>query len=110
MLSNNKVRVRGILLDDEKIKPHYWLTSKRFYEPDYYVGKSFLLLTEYEIKNGFTPHVLAINNLADPIKVLKFKKYTIFVYDYNIACNFSKGRRLCWLVKGDKSGWFFVDE
>lgn len=110
VLSNNKVRVRGILLDDEKIKPHYWLTSKRFYEPDYYVGKSFLLLTEYEIENGFTPHVLAINNLADPIKVLKFKKYTIFVYDYNIACNFSKGRRLCWLVKGDKTGWYFVDK
>lgn len=110
VLSNNKVRVRGILLDDGKIKPHYWLTSKRFYEPDYYVGKTFLLLTDNEIENGFTPHVFATNDLGKPSKVLKFKMYTIFVYDYNIACKFSNGRRLCWLIKGDKTGWYFVDK
>ncbi len=110
VLSNNKVRVRGITLDEGKIRPHYWLTSKRFYEPDYYVGKSFLLLTDYQIKNSFTTHVFVKNDLGEPIKVLRFKKYTVFIYDYNIACKFSSGRRLCWLVKGDKTGWYFVDK
>ena len=110
VLSNDRVRVRGILLDEGKIKPHYWQTSKRFYEPDYYVGKSFLLLTDYQIKNSFTLHVLAKNDLGEPTKVLRFKKYTFLIYDYNIACKFSSGRRQCWLIKGDKTGWYFVDK
>ena len=110
VLSNNKVRVRGITLDEGKIRPHYWLTSKRFYEPDYYVGKSFLLLTDSQIKYSYTPQVFVKNDLGEPVKVLRFKKYTVFIYDYNIACKFSSGRRLCWLVKGDKTGWYFVDK
>lgn len=106
ILSNNKVRIRGIFFDDGKIMPYNWLTADSFYKPDYYVGKSFLMITEDELKD-FLPQGIEQTKLGQPIDFLRYKKYLIYIYDYNIASNFVKGKKVYYLIRGNKSGIYF---
>lgn len=107
VISNNKVRVRSVAFDQGTIFPFEWLTSDTFYKPDYYVGNTFLMLTGDELEKFF-PNGIEV--LGQPKDVFGFKKYKIFVYDYNISKKFSKAKKGLWLVRGAKSAIYVVDE
>ena len=81
---------KGIQFEKRRIKPYYWLTVKRFFDPNNYKGTSFLMLTHDELRYYF-PNGIEELNLGKPKKVLEFKKYLIFVFDYNISEKFSDG-------------------
>ena len=108
VLSNNKVRIRGIKFDKDKIMPYNWLTSKHFYDPKAYIGKSFLMITDEELKHFF-PQGISKLNLGNPVKTLTFKKYSIFVYDYNISSKFKEGKKIYYLIRGKKSGIYIAE-
>ena len=107
VISNNKVRIRSVAFDQGTIFPFEWLTSDTFYKPDYYVGNTFLMLTGDELEKFF-PNGIEV--LGQPKDVFGFKKYKIFVYDYNISKKFSKAKKGLWLVRGAKSAIYVVDE
>ena len=111
ILSNNKVTIRGILFDQGKLMPFNWLTVNRFYNPNEYIGNSFLMLADDEIKLWF-PTGISSMGLGQPVETIKYKKYTIFVYDYNISSKFVKGKKVYWLIRGDKnnSGTYISNE
>ena len=60
------------------MKPSYWLTNKKWYEKDYHTGRSFLLLTDDEVKK------------IDPAYLMKAEEkvecgiYNIFIYSYDV--------------------------
>ena len=109
VLSNNKVKVRGIRFDNEQIMPYNWLTSDQFYEPDYYIGTSFLMLTDDELKR-YLPNGISRLDLGNPIETLKFKNFIILVYDYNISSKFVKGKKVYYLIRGKKSGIYISEK
>jgi hypothetical protein len=88
ILSNNKVRIRGIRLNEKEIMPYNWLTSSRFYEPDYYSGKTFLMISDAEMEHFF-PSGISKLDLGKPLDILKFKTFSFFVYGYNISSKFA---------------------
>lgn len=106
VLSDNKVRIRGILFNENEIMPYNWLTSSRFYKPDYYSGKTFLMISDAQMEYYF-PKGISVLNLGEPIDILKFKKFTIFVYDYNISSRFSKGKKIYYLIRGNNSNIYW---
>jgi hypothetical protein len=107
VLSNNKVRVRSVAFEKGTIFPIKWLTSDSFYKPDYYIGDTFLMITDDELKRDFPegPTVL-----GKPKAVFKFKKYHVYVYGYNISNKFAKSMRCIWLLRGEKSNIWIVDD
>lgn len=109
VLSNNKVIVRGVHFDNDQIMPYNWLTSDHFYEPDYYIGTSFLMLTDDELKR-YLPNGISNLNLGNPVEILKFKIYTILVYDYNISSRFKKGKKVYYFIRGKESGIFISEK
>lgn len=109
ILSNNKVRIRGVMFNEKEIMPYNWLTSSHFYEPDYYSGKTFLMISDAEMKRFF-PTGISKLNLGEPLNVLKFKMFSIFVYDNNISNRFSKGKKVYYLIRGNNSGIYIGDE
>ena len=63
----------------------YWLCVGRYFDPENYSGKSFLLLTDteaaqYEESNSYS-------KLGAPDDVLHYNGYSIYVYPYNISEN-----------------------
>lgn len=108
VLSNNKVKIRGIIFDNDKIMPYNWLTSKHFYDPKAHIGKSFLMITDEELKHFF-PQGISKLNLGIPVKTLTFKKHSIFVYDYNISSKFKEGKKVYYLIRGKKSGIYIAE-
>ena len=109
VLSDNKVRIRGVLFDDKEIMPYNWLTSSRFYEPDYYRGNTFLMISDAELKRFFPTGILTLH-LGEPVNVLKFKSFSIFLYDYNISSKFAKGRKVYYFIRGNNPGIFIGGE
>ena len=107
VLSNNRVRIRSVVFDQETVSPVKWLTSDTFYEPDIYIGNTFLMITEDELKKGF-PN--GINVWGQPKETFKYKKFNIFVYNYNVSKKFSKAKNGLWLIRGAKSAVYVVDE
>lgn len=72
--------------------PFYHLTSKRYYEPDYYEGRTFLLMTQseyeaYESTNG-EGSIQAI--LGTPEEIYENNGMFVIVYSYNIAIDLIK--------------------
>ena len=109
ILSDNKVRIRGIMFNEKEIMPYNWLTSSRFYEPDYYTGKTFLMISDTELRNFFSTGISELN-LGEPCDVLKYKTFSIFVYNYNISSRFAKGKKVYYLIRGNNSGIFIGNE
>jgi hypothetical protein len=109
ILSDNKVRIRGIMFNEKEIMPYNWLTSSRFYEPDYYTGKTFLMISDTELRNFFSTGISELN-LGEPCDALKFKTFSIFVYNYNISSRFAKGKKVYYLIRGNNSGIFIGNE
>ena len=109
VLSDNKVRIRGVLFNEKEIMPYNWLTSSRFYEPDYFIGKTFLMISDAEL-HKFFPSGISTLNLGEPVDVLKYKTFSIFVYDYNISSKFAKGKKVYYLINGNNSGMFISEK
>lgn len=109
VLSDNKVLVHGVLFNEKEIMPYNWLTSSRFYEPDFYTGKTFLMISDTEL-NHYFPKGISELNLGEPCDVLKFKTFSIFVYNYNISSRFAKGKKVYYLIRGNNSGIFIGNE
>ena len=86
ILSNGTVQVNGILLSEDRVLPYYWLTSRDWYDSDYYEGKTFLLLTNQEAQI-FAPDGYEKTALGAPESVLTYGDYVILAYDRNISEN-----------------------
>jgi len=69
------------------LSPFLWLTSERFFHPDYHTGRTFLLLShqEYEI---FQSNINLQATLGEPEEIFEQSGYIIIVYSYNIAYTF----------------------
>lgn len=89
ILSNNMVRIRGVRFVEDGIASVNWLTSTTYYDPKYFVGRTFLMLAD----NDSFPEVNINNVLGKPAEILRYKKFTIFVYNYNISCHFVKSSK-----------------
>lgn len=73
----------------DNITPDLWLTSRERYDPEYFKGKTFLILSEYEWNKFFSYGEETIDDVQE---ILKYKDFSILVFDYNISQNF-KGSR-----------------
>lgn len=86
VLSNGDVQVNGILISPNQVAAYYWLSSKDWYDPEFYKGKSFLLLSNTEV-GEYAPNGYANTKLGEPDEVLNYGDMVILVYGYNIAEN-----------------------
>lgn len=86
ILSNGTVQINGVLLSQGLVEPYYWLTSRDWYDPDYYKGKTFLLLTPQEVEI-FAPNGYGNTLLGAPEETLNYDGYVILVFDRNISEN-----------------------
>lgn len=83
VLSEGKVRFNGISLINNMIKPFYDYTFRYWYSPDYYDGKTFLLLTSDEAESfDFEKAGLQYSDYES------ISGYNIYYFDYNIASKF----------------------
>jgi hypothetical protein len=93
VLSNNRVRIRSVFFMDGEIYSYNWLTAKYFYDDSYYKGQTFLMITDKQLGEHF-PNGLQKIDLGEPVSVYKFKKFKIFVYDYNIGKKIRRDAKL----------------
>jgi hypothetical protein len=83
VLSNFEVKVNAINITENNIKPYYWLSSYRWYRPETFTGKTFLLLTKEEKDVLFKGEVDKF--LGSPQATYSINEFEVIVYDYNIA-------------------------
>ena len=83
VLSNEKVLVRGIVINKGVPMPFRWLSSDRWYAPSSWRGDTFLLLTQEEAKE-IDWNRLSLKQVR-PVRELKFDAYTIYIFSGNIA-------------------------
>lgn len=77
VLSSGKIEM-GLINDNLDRSPYLWLTSKHIYSQSYHSGKTFLMLTDSEVKQA-KPELLQGSTIATHIS-----NFTIYVYDKNI--------------------------
>ena len=83
VFSGGIVRVRQILVPDGVPAPSRYLSSNTWYNPNYWDGETFLLLTPPEAST-VDWNKLAKMNIV-PYKKLEFNGMQIFVFKYNLA-------------------------
>jgi len=83
VLSDEKVRVRQIQLSGGIPVPMRHLSSNRWYLPNAWVGKTFLLLTNQEVSLIDQEKMKVYGQKI--IQKLSFENYTILVFAHNIA-------------------------
>lgn len=83
VLSDFQNEIAAINIVDGSIEPFLWLSSKRWYKPEYHEGKTFLMLDDSELSQLDTQKLKSA--IGDPIEMKKFNNYNILVYSYNIA-------------------------
>jgi hypothetical protein len=81
VLSSKSVVVSAINIAE--LKPFYWISSKRWYEPTTYAGDSFILLNDIESEVIDRQKLAAY--LGDPKSTLRFSNYEVLVYNFNIS-------------------------
>ena len=85
VLSDGRVEINGILLED-RLRAYYWLNDAERYGEEAYTGKSFLLLGVDE--RGIFENSTSYRELfGTPTEILEHAGYVIYVYDYNISGN-----------------------
>ena len=84
MVTDDRVRVLNLHLNGRTIEVQGWYTCKRWYEPDYHSGRTFLMLTDTEYQNEYW-YSFAMDICGGPVEVLKYGRMNILIYDYNIA-------------------------
>ena len=67
--------------------PSLMHASGRFFRPEFYEGRTFLLLTQSEY-SGFLSNPRLQFLLGEPIEVFEQGLYVILIYDYNIVLSF----------------------
>lgn len=90
VLSDFNVMINGILISDEKITPHLWLTSEYYYTPEAFEthstdGRSFLLFTPEEETLFLETKTNKI--LGTPAEIHTIDNYIIYVYNFNVSDN-----------------------
>ena len=83
VLSDSRVVVADVEVEEFAIKPQYWLTNRQYYSEDYYEGPTFLVLTENEVAR-FDAHGKGSETYEIPKEQLQYEDLTIYLYDYNI--------------------------
>ncbi len=84
LLSDFKVQVNAVTINEKRIQPHYWLSSEKWYDQEAYKGKTFLMLDDNEnrqLKN--TKIMKELGNYKDMFKI-DGTNLNVYVYDYNI--------------------------
>ncbi len=89
LLSNGEVEINSVVFSDY-VRPYYWINDTKRYADSVYSGNTFILLenkqdSEYKATKTYTV-------LGEPIKILTFESYIIYVYDFNIATNNFEGK------------------
>lgn len=85
VLSDFKVQINPIWVQEQSLIPFEWLCAERFFDPETYDGKSFLLLTKEESETFYGSPVY--RKFDVPTEVLRHNDYVIYVYPYNISMN-----------------------
>jgi hypothetical protein len=103
VLSNEKIKIRQILIHQGLPVPHRWLSSNRWFRPSAWNGETFLLLHDKEV------------DLVDWTKMQKlglgYKKklilgeYSVFIFEKNIALYLPN-----WDTRYEKPAMFFADK
>lgn len=91
VLSDFKVQINPVTLNDQGVSAYYWLCVGRYFDPDNYNGDSFLLLTDSEAAQYESTS--AYSAFGTPQEVLHYNGYSVYVYSYNISENNFKGQR-----------------
>lgn len=86
VLSNGEVLIRPVKIETGTVTQLPLLSSEDWYDPEYFEGRTFLMLTDDEAA-AFAPNGYDYTNLYTPETVLNYEPYTILVYDHNIARN-----------------------
>jgi len=103
VLSDEKIKIRQILIHQGLPVPHRWLSSNRWFRPSAWNGETFLLLHDKEV------------DLVDWTKMQKlglgYKKklilgeYSVFIFEKNIALYLPN-----WDTRYEKPAMFFADK
>ncbi|AXA94084.1 hypothetical protein [Massilia sp. YMA4] len=83
VLSAGAVRIRPVHLDTGLPVPMRHLSSARWYQPETWQGRTFLLLSEADAA-ALKPDVLA-RYVGAPQQELRFENWRILVYPHNLA-------------------------
>ena len=86
VLSNGTVQINAVTVGTNMVTPYRSLSSEDWYDPGYFEGRTFLMLTEDEAA-VFASNGYDYTNLYTPETVLNYSPYTILVYDHNISRN-----------------------
>ena len=86
-LTNNRVQVHNVVIEEDVIKPFYWLTVDRYYDPSNYIGETFLMVSDDELQR-FAPEGISKSYLGDVKDTFEIGGFHVFVYDHNIAEDF----------------------
>lgn len=84
VLSNGRVQINAVNISNGQLYKYLWLSSDNWYDPNNYIGKTFLLLAPDEAEI-YAPSSYGNTSLGAPEQVLSYDEYIILVYDYNIS-------------------------
>lgn len=84
LLSDFKVQVNAVSINEKSIDPYYWLSSESWYEQEVHQGDTFLMLDDnenYQLKN--TKIMKGLGAYKEMFKI-DGTNLNVYVYDYNI--------------------------
>jgi len=86
VLSDEKLLVRQIVIDQGLPKPDRWLSSNRWYRPSAWQGETFLLLSSQEEEQEETVDWDLLEHYhCKPIRKLSYEGFKVFVFPHNLA-------------------------
>ncbi|MCX5880934.1 MAG: hypothetical protein NTU74_03770 [Deltaproteobacteria bacterium] len=92
VLSDEKLLVRQVVIDQGLPKPDRWLSSNRWYRPSAWQGETFLLLStqkaepeEDQEEQEIIDWDLLERYHCKPIRKLSYEGFQIFVFPHNLA-------------------------
>ena len=84
VLSDGEVEINGIILGgDGSMRNYFWLNDMERYTEETHSGESFLMFARDE--NPIFYGSDAYNALGEPLRVLEYGDYVIYVYGYNVS-------------------------
>lgn len=83
LLSDFKVQVNAVSINEKGIEPYYWLSSENWYDPKAYQGDTFLMLDDNE--NSQLKNTKIMKELGEYKEMFKIDGTNLNVYVY--GCN-----------------------
>ena len=80
LLSDSKVKVRNIILDEDGYEKRLYQTNQNWYENVTEYDRYFVIFSDYEYENYY----LGNENYERADEILEFGNYKILVYEHNI--------------------------